>query len=147
MEPEGGRRSELVCRRRTRREASGHHTLPPRLALLPSSSCWREAEGPVERAYQVCSDPLWPHGQQGIRPGRWLATHPAFFVQLLVSAQPSPAWGAREETGLYSVQSLCFFTFFFFFNVYLFFERQRETEWGRGRELEGVTDSETGSGL
>ena len=37
--------------------------------------------------------------------------------------------------------------FFNFFNVYLFFERQRQSMSGGGAEREGVTESEAGSRL
>ena len=118
MEPEGGRRSELVCRGRTRREASGHHTLPPCLALLPSNSSWREAEGPVERACQVCSDPLWPHGQQGIRPGRWLATHPACSALGQCAAQPCLGSSGRDGLILGTIFVLLYL--FFFLSLFIF---------------------------
>ena len=43
--------------------------------------------------------------------------------------------------------SRCGFCFNFFFNVYSFFDRERQSESGGGAETEGDTESEAGSRL
>ena len=63
---------------------------------------------------------------------------------LLQSGRPSVQTAGCNEVVFFSF----FFFLIFFFNVYLFWgQRETEHEWGRGREREGDTESETGSRL